>query len=170
MSSLIIIIDTKRTTSQTSLPVSFTEVLVSFNRCALVRYLQRLILASERTMSPTGLLVLQFQGICWGKFIEMFPWDGFNLDDLEKWLCEWVIDKNLWMLFFISAAVQASVNLPGTNVDRCGISQRNWRCSNERRWSFYSNQISWQLWYDLCYLLNKKTHDKSAAIVALTQY
>jgi len=31
-SSLIIIIDTKRATSQTSLPVSFTEVLVSFNR------------------------------------------------------------------------------------------------------------------------------------------
>jgi len=40
------------------LPVSFTEVLVSFNRCALLRYLQRLILASERTMSPTGLFVL----------------------------------------------------------------------------------------------------------------
>jgi len=46
-SSLIIIIDTKRVTSQTSLPASFTEVLVSYNRCALLRYLQRLILASE---------------------------------------------------------------------------------------------------------------------------
>ena len=54
-SSLSIIIDTKRATSQTSLPVSFTEVLVSFNRCALLWYLQGLILASERTMSPTGL-------------------------------------------------------------------------------------------------------------------
>jgi len=49
-SSRIIIIDIKRATSQTSLPVSFTEVLVSFNRCALLRYLH-----SERTMSPTGL-------------------------------------------------------------------------------------------------------------------
>ena len=34
-SSSIIIIDTKRATSQTSLPVSFTEVLVSFNRCTV---------------------------------------------------------------------------------------------------------------------------------------
>ena len=46
-SSRIIVIDTKRATSQTSLPVSFTEVLVSFKRCALLRYLPRLILASE---------------------------------------------------------------------------------------------------------------------------
>jgi len=52
-SSRIIIIDTKRATSQTSLPVTFTEVLVSVNRCALLRYLHRLILASN--LSPTGL-------------------------------------------------------------------------------------------------------------------
>jgi len=51
-SSRIIIIDTKRATSQTSLPVSFTEVFVSFNRCALLRYLHRLILASEPCRLP----------------------------------------------------------------------------------------------------------------------
>ena len=51
-SSRIIIIDTKRATSQTSLPVSFTEILVSFNRCALLRYLHRLILASEKRRLP----------------------------------------------------------------------------------------------------------------------
>ena len=51
-SSRIIIIDTKRATSQTSLPVSFIEVLVSYNRCALLRYLQRLILASEPCRLP----------------------------------------------------------------------------------------------------------------------
>ena len=46
------IIDTKCATSQTSLPVSFTEVLVSFKRCALLRYLHRLILASEPCHLP----------------------------------------------------------------------------------------------------------------------
>jgi len=51
-SSRIIIIDTNLATSQTSLPVSFTEVLVSFNRCALLRYLHRLILASEPCRLP----------------------------------------------------------------------------------------------------------------------
>ena len=51
-SSRIIIIDTKRATSQTSLPLSFTEVLVSFKRCALLRYLHRLILASEPCCLP----------------------------------------------------------------------------------------------------------------------
>jgi len=34
------------------LPVSFTEVLVSFNGCALLRYLHRLILASEPCRLP----------------------------------------------------------------------------------------------------------------------
>jgi len=51
-SSRIIIIDTKRATSQARLPVSFTEVLVSFKRCALLRYLHRLILASEPFRLP----------------------------------------------------------------------------------------------------------------------
>jgi len=46
------IIDTKRATSQASLPVSFTEVLVSFKRSALLRYLHRLILASEPRHLP----------------------------------------------------------------------------------------------------------------------
>ena len=55
-SSRIIIIDTKRATSQTSLSVSFTEVLVSFNRCALLRYLHRLIPASEPCRLPACLL------------------------------------------------------------------------------------------------------------------
>jgi len=54
-SSRIIIIDTKRATSQTSLPVSFTEVLVSFNRCAQLRYLHRLILASKPRRLPACL-------------------------------------------------------------------------------------------------------------------
>jgi len=34
------------------LPVSFTEVLVSFNRCELLQYLHRLILASEPCRLP----------------------------------------------------------------------------------------------------------------------
>jgi len=51
-SSRIIIIDTKRATSQTRLPVSFTEVLLSFKRCALLRYLRRLILAGEPCRLP----------------------------------------------------------------------------------------------------------------------
>ena len=57
-SSSIIIIDTKRATSQTSLPVSFTEVLVSCNRCALLRYLHRLILASEPRRLPACFNVI----------------------------------------------------------------------------------------------------------------
>ena len=55
MTSSTIILDTKRATSQTSLPVSFTDVLVSFNRCALLRYLHRLILASEPCRLPACL-------------------------------------------------------------------------------------------------------------------
>ena len=55
-SSRIIIIDTKRATSQTTLPVSFSEVLVSFNRCALLRYLHRLILASEPCRLPACMV------------------------------------------------------------------------------------------------------------------
>ena len=79
-SSRIIIIDTKRATSQTSLPVSFTEVLFSVNRCALLRFAQTH--TSERTMSPTGLfycllpwiyvyfpnILLQF---CWSPVISL---------------------------------------------------------------------------------------------------
>ena len=57
-SSRIIIIDTKGATSQTNLPVSFTEVLVSFNRCALLRYLHILILASEPCRLPACLSVI----------------------------------------------------------------------------------------------------------------
>ena len=43
--------------SQTSLPVSFIEVLVSFKRCALLRYLHRLILASKPRRLPACLCV-----------------------------------------------------------------------------------------------------------------
>jgi len=57
-SSRIIIIGTKRATSQSSLPVSFTEVLVSFKRCALLRYLHRLILASEPRRLPACITII----------------------------------------------------------------------------------------------------------------
>ena len=60
-SSRIIIIDTKRATSQTSLPVSFTEVLASFKRCALLRYLHRLILASEPCRLPACFFKILLQ-------------------------------------------------------------------------------------------------------------
>ena len=59
-SSLIIIIDTKRATSQTSLPVSFTEVLVRFKKCALLRYLHRLILTSEPCRLPACVYTYLF--------------------------------------------------------------------------------------------------------------
>jgi len=46
--------------SQTSLPVSFIEVLVSFKRCALLRYLHRLILASKPRRLPACHCVCVF--------------------------------------------------------------------------------------------------------------
>ena len=56
-SSRIIIVGTSGLNISETRPDS-GMVLVSLNRCALLRYLQRLILASERTMSPTGLCVI----------------------------------------------------------------------------------------------------------------
>ena len=126
-SSLIIIIDTKRATSQTSLPVSFTEVLVSFNRCALLRYLQRLILASERTMSPTGLylyhlLVEYFFQFFFNLFLLLTVYCGCvlcmhvcvyghlpdsNKDWLTDWLIYWLID---WLICQFRCLVSVAVS------------------------------------------------------------
>jgi len=44
--------------SQTSLPVSFTEVLVSFKRCALLQYLRRLILVSKPYRLPACFILV----------------------------------------------------------------------------------------------------------------
>ena len=49
-------IDAKRATLPTSLPVSFTEDLVSFKRCTLLLYVHSLILASKPSRLPACFL------------------------------------------------------------------------------------------------------------------
>jgi len=50
------------------LPVSFTEVLVSFNRCELLQYLHRLILVSEPCRLPACFIYL-----CPGECVNIQP-------------------------------------------------------------------------------------------------
>jgi len=63
-------IDAKRATLPTSLPVSFTEDLVSFKRCTLLLYVHSLILASKPSRLPACFLTNRLE--FWREIFTLF--------------------------------------------------------------------------------------------------
>jgi len=139
------IIGTRRATSQTSLPISFTEVLVSFNRCALLRYLHTH--TSERTISPTGLFLFHLQ-----TSLPRKP----HLH-IHSWLMDPIGQPKLWKLSHSCFVLQYYLLAPSAS--------RRWAaallpgcCQGARQWRKWVDALSWytcalKIWNNYCYTL-----------------